>query len=80
MNVSYTPALNCTHGTVPLSHWGLATLVDRLGEVNIISIQEGGNSLHKYSIMSTNAQPINIPRAVSSQGVTEKQRYYEKLS
>lgn len=77
-----TPALDCTHGTVqyPHSHWGLVTPVDSLGEVNIISIQAGGNSLHKYSIMSANAQPINIPTAVSSQGATEKQRYYEKLS
>lgn len=49
------------------------TPIDRSGEVYFISIQAGGNSVHKYSIMFTNAQIINIPPIFGSEGTTEKQ-------
>lgn len=67
----------CTHGTVYMI---TLTPIDRSGEVYFISIQAGGNSVHKYSIMFTNAQIINIPPIFGSDGTTEKQWYYEKLS
>lgn len=60
------------------SLWGLPTTIDRKLWVNIISMQAGGNSVHKYSIMITDVQKTNFPTTAGGKG-TEKQQHFQSL-
>lgn len=54
------------------SLWGLPTPTDRKLWLNIISMQAGGNSVHKYSILITDVRKTNFPTTAGGKAAFSK--------